>query len=110
MIPASSSELGGNERGDPLPSLGRLAARDDARPRAWARGVELIGGRGPGRRPVQNPALDALASLGAPGPLRILAAHGGVAALTPDRRDASLLPLAPIEQAIAQERIHYAAL
>src|SRR5439155_2813930 len=83
---------------------------DDARPRAVAPGVELIGAPWLSRRPAQNPALGALAALGPPGPLRILAAHGGVDALTPDRRDASLLPLAPIERAIAQERIHYAAL
>ncbi len=83
---------------------------DDARPREVAPGVELVGAPWRSRRPAQNPALDALASLGPPGPLRILAAHGGADSLTPDRRDASLLPIAPIEQAIAQERIHYAAL
>ena len=83
---------------------------DDVRPRAVAPGVELVGAPWPSRRPARNPALDALEALGPAGPLRILAAHGGVDALTPDRRDASLLPLAPIEQAIAQDRIHYAAL
>src|SRR5258705_11924583 len=83
---------------------------DDARPREVAPGVELVGAPWLSRRPAQNPALAALAELGPPGPLRIFAAHGGIDALTPDRRDASLLPLAPIEQAIAQGRIHYAAL
>jgi len=83
---------------------------DDARPREVAPGVELVGAPWLSRRPAQNPALAALAELAPPGPLRILAAHGGVDALTPDRRDASLLPLAPIEAAIAQDRIHYAAL
>jgi len=83
---------------------------DDARPRAVAPGVELVGAPWLSRRPARNPALDTLDSLAPAGPLRILAAHGGVDALTPDRRDASLLPLAPIERAIAQERIHYAAL
>ena len=88
----------------------RVHVLDDARPRAVAPGVELIGAPWPSRRPARNPALDALESTGPAGPLRILAAHGGVDALTPDRRDASLLPLAPIESAIAQDRIHYAAL
>jgi DNA repair exonuclease SbcCD nuclease subunit len=83
---------------------------DDARPRAVAPGVELCGAPWLSRRPARNPALGALADLGPPGPLRILAAHGGVDALTPDRRDASLLPLAPIEAAIDEQRIHYAAL
>jgi DNA repair exonuclease SbcCD nuclease subunit len=83
---------------------------DDELPREVAPGVELVGAPWPSRRPAANPALAAIASLGAPGPLRILAAHGGVDALTPDRHDATLLPLAPIERAIAEERIHYAAL
>jgi DNA repair exonuclease SbcCD nuclease subunit len=83
---------------------------DDARPRELAPGVELVGAPWPSRRPAHNPALAALEALGPPGPLRILAAHGGVDALTPDRRDATLLPLAPVEAALAQERIHYAAL
>jgi DNA repair exonuclease SbcCD nuclease subunit len=83
---------------------------DDARPREVAPGVELVGAPWLSRRPARNPALDALDALGPPGPLRILAAHGGVDVLTPDRRDASLLPLAPVETAIEAERIHYAAL
>ncbi len=89
---------------------GHVHLLDDARPRSVAPGVELVGAPWPSRRPAQNPALAALAALGPAGPLRILAAHGGVDALTPDRRDASLLPLAPIEQALAQDRIHFAAL
>jgi DNA repair exonuclease SbcCD nuclease subunit len=92
-------------------ALAHVHVLDDARPREVAPGVELIGAPWLSRRPAQNPALAALDALGASsGPLRILAAHGGVDALTPDRGDATLLPLAPIERAIAQERIHYAAL
>jgi DNA repair exonuclease SbcCD nuclease subunit len=83
---------------------------DDAWPREVAPDVELVGAPWLSRRPARNPAHDALDALGAAGPLRILAAHGGVDALTPDRRDASLLPLAPIEAALALDRIHYAAL
>ena len=82
----------------------------DAAPRAVAPGVELVGAPWPSRRPEANPALAALASLGPVGPLRILAAHGGADAITPERRDATLLPLAPIERAIAEGRLHYAAL
>jgi DNA repair exonuclease SbcCD nuclease subunit len=120
-IPVPVYLLPGNH--DPLDaaSLYRTAAfRDavpdhvhvlgDASPHAVAPGVELIGAPWLSRRPSHNPALAALTGLGPPGPLRILAAHGGVDALTPDRRDASLLPLAPIEAAIAEERIHYVAL
>jgi DNA repair exonuclease SbcCD nuclease subunit len=83
---------------------------DDARPREVVPGVELVAAPWLSRRPERNPALGALESLGPVGPLRILAAHGSVDALTPDRRDATLLPLAPIESAIADGRLHYAAL
>ena len=76
----------------------------------WRRAWSWSARRGSSRRPARNPALDALESLGPAGPLRILAAHGGVDALTPDRRDASLLPLAPIERRSREDRIHYAAL
>src|SRR2546426_4334707 len=43
---------------------------DDARPRAVAPGVELVGAPWLSRRPAQNPALAALAALGPPGPPR----------------------------------------
>lgn len=83
---------------------------DDARPREVAPGVELVGAPWTSKRPERNPALDAVEGLGAPGPLRILAAHGGVDLLTPERGDASMLPLAPLEEALADGRLHYAAL
>src|SRR5262245_48031126 len=54
---------------------------DDATPRAVVPGVELIGAPWRSRRPARNPALDALETLGPAGPLRVLAAHGGVDAL-----------------------------
>jgi DNA repair exonuclease SbcCD nuclease subunit len=82
----------------------------DAAPRSVAPGVELVGAPWLSRRPAENPALAALAELGSPGPLRILAAHGGLDVLVPERGDATLLPLAPIERALAPGRLHYAAL
>jgi DNA repair exonuclease SbcCD nuclease subunit len=88
----------------------RVHVLDDASPRQVAPGVELIGAPWRSRRPEANPVLDALAALGPPGPLRILAAHGGADSITPDRRDASLLPMEPIERALAEERLHFAAL
>jgi DNA repair exonuclease SbcCD nuclease subunit len=83
---------------------------DDFAPREVAPGVALVAAPWHSRRPEQNPALAALETLGAPGPLRILAAHGGVDLLTPERRDASGLPLAPIERALEAGLLHYAAL
>ncbi len=88
----------------------RVRVLDDTSPREVAPGVELVGAPWHSRRPEVNPALGALAALGPAGPLRILAAHGGVDRITPDRRDASLLPLEPIERALAEQRLHYAAL
>src|SRR5688572_10660461 len=61
----------------------------DAQPRAVAPGVELVAAPWLSRRPAENPALGVLAQLGPPGPLRILAAHGGLDALTPERGDAT---------------------
>jgi DNA repair exonuclease SbcCD nuclease subunit len=90
--------------------LDHVHVLEDARPRAVAPGVELVGAPWRSRRPARNPALDALESFAQPGPLRIFAAHGGVDVLTPERRDATLLPIAPIEAALAAQRIHYAAL
>jgi DNA repair exonuclease SbcCD nuclease subunit len=83
---------------------------DDHSPHEVAAGVELVAAPWHSRRPEANPAMAALDALGPPGPLRILAAHGGADLLTPDRRDATLLPMAPIERALAEERLHYAAL
>jgi DNA repair exonuclease SbcCD nuclease subunit len=83
---------------------------DDATPRAVAPGVELVGAPWLSRRPAENPALAVLEQLGPPGPLRILAAHGGLDVLTPERGDATMLPLAPIERALGEGRLHYAAL
>ena len=83
---------------------------DDTTAREVVPGVELVGAPWRSRRPEENPALAALASLGPPGPLRILAAHGGADLLTPDRRDASLLPVGPIEEALGEGRLHFAAL
>ncbi len=82
----------------------------DATPHEVATGVELVAAPWHSRRPEANPALDAIAALGAPGPLRILAAHGGADLLTPDRKDATLLPMAPIEAALASGQLHYVAL
>ena len=83
---------------------------DDDRPRQVAPGVELVGAPWPSRRPETNPVGRALDALGPAGPLRVLAAHGVVDALVPERRDASQIPLAPLEAALGEERLHYVAL
>lgn len=89
---------------------GHVHVLDDAAPREVAPGVELVGAPWTSKRPETNPALAAVDALGAPGPLRILAAHGGADLLTPERGDASMLPLAPLEAALADGRLHYVAL
>ncbi|MEM7411161.1 MAG: DNA repair exonuclease [Myxococcota bacterium] len=83
---------------------------DDTEPRPVAPGVELVGAPWRSRRPEANPALAAVEGLGPPGPIRILVAHGGADLLTPDRRDASMLPVAPLESALEDRRIRYVAL
>ena len=102
-VPVPVYLLPGNH--DPLDAasrlpLGRVPRR--ARPRTctcsptrrrapWRPASSSWARRGSRGRPAENPALAALAELGPPGPLRILAAHGGLDALTPERGDATLL-------------------
>ena len=83
---------------------------ENAEPREVVPGVELVGAPWLSRRPERNPVVDALTDLGPVGPLRILAAHGVLDCLVSGRRDASSIALAPLERAVREDRLHYAAL
>jgi hypothetical protein len=91
----------------------RCPARARARRRAAARGgagVELVGAPWLSRRPRATPCTTRSMRSRRPVRCGILAAHGGVDVLTPDRRDASL-PAARADRGRARaDRIHYAAL
>lgn len=84
---------------------------DDARPREVAPGVELVGAPWTSKRPDRDLVAEAAAALApARGTTRILAAHGAVDALGPERRDPARISLAAAEAAIASDRFHYLAL
>jgi len=84
---------------------------EGARPVAVAPGVELVGAPWSSKRPGEDLVAAACALLSpARDSLRILAAHGAVDALSPDRSDPAAIRLATAEAALADGRIHYLAL
>lgn len=76
-----------------------------------ADGVELVGAPWTTKRPVRDLVAEACARLEpSPSTLRVLAGHGAVDALSPDRNDPALVSLAAAERAIAERRVAYVAL
>jgi DNA repair exonuclease SbcCD nuclease subunit len=74
-----------------------------------APGVELIAAPWRTRRPLTDLVHAACAGL-APGPLRIVLAHGAADTLSPDATDPALIDVAAAERAIAAGVVHYIAL
>jgi DNA repair exonuclease SbcCD nuclease subunit len=73
--------------------------------------VEIVGAFWTSKRPVGNPVEETLAALPpANGIVRICAAHGAIDKLTPDPESAGVIPLAVLEQAIDDGKVHYVAL
>lgn len=84
---------------------------EDQQPWRGIPGVEVIGAPWPSRRPTRDLAAQALETVpAADGTVRVLLAHGIVDTLAPDPHVPGLLKLAPIEEAIADRRLHYVAL
>jgi DNA repair exonuclease SbcCD nuclease subunit len=78
---------------------------ESERPLALREGVELVAAPWRSKRPEGDTVARACAGLPARvpgGALRILAAHGGVDVLAPQRRDASMIQLAAAEAALGQ--------
>jgi DNA repair exonuclease SbcCD nuclease subunit len=78
---------------------------DSERPLVVRDGVELVAAPWRSKRPEGDTVARACAGLAARapgGPLRILAAHGGVDVLAPQRRDASMIQLAAAEAALGE--------
>lgn len=74
-------------------------------------GVELIGGLWISKRPVINPIEDAIDSLVTEREIvRICMGHGAVDILTPDRDAAGVIPIATLESAIHEGKVHFVAL
>lgn len=86
---------------------------DNHEPRPVSPGVEVVGAPWTSKRPLSDPASPAFDDLpAASGVRRILVAHGVVDAVFPvtDRIDQALIRLESLEAALADGRIHYAAL
>jgi DNA repair exonuclease SbcCD nuclease subunit len=84
---------------------------ENAMPLSIADGVELVGAPWMSKRPVANPIEEALASLSpAKGLTRICMGHGAIDLLAPDQESAGVIAVAVIERAIAEGKIHFAAL
>lgn len=79
-------------------------------PHTVAAGVEVIAAPWATKSVLGDQAAQALAGCEADGTLRILLAHGILDVLSPDPNDTSLLYVARMEQALAQEVIHHVAL
>ncbi|WP_369070272.1 metallophosphoesterase family protein [Kineococcus terrestris] len=73
-------------------------------------GVELVAAPWTSKRPLEDLVARAVAGLPADGTLRVVAGHGAVDALSPDRDDPARIALAPLEEALAAGRLHYVAL
>ena len=84
---------------------------ENAMPLSIADGVELVGAPWMSKRPIANPIEEALAALSpAKGLTRICMGHGAVDLLTPDQESAGVIAVAVLEGALAEGKIHFAAL
>ncbi len=84
---------------------------DDAVPRVFKTGVEILGVPWKSKRPLSDLVADACGGLERKvGVIRICVAHGMVDRLSPDHDNPSLIDLARVEDSLAQGRIHYLAL
>lgn len=79
-------------------------------PVSVAPGVELVGAPWSSKRPGRDLVGGAVAGLPADGTIRVVAGHGAVDVLSPDRDDRARIVLATAESALADGRIHYLAL
>ena len=73
-------------------------------------GVEIVAAPWTSKHPTHDLVAAATEDLRTDGTLRIVVGHGAVDDLSPDRDDAARIALAPLEDALAEGRIHYVAL
>ena len=89
----------------------QLHVIESSEPIAVADGVEIVGAPWFSKRPTEDLAAKALADLEPMrGAVRILAAHGAVDSIIPDRDNPALISLSALEDAIERGAIHYVAL
>lgn len=89
---------------------GNVHVLDGTEPVPVAPGVELVGAPWSSKRPGRDLVAAAVAELAVDGTIRVVAGHGAVDVLSPDRNDQARIALATAEAALADGRIHYLAL
>jgi len=76
-----------------------------------AESVELVGAPWMSKRPVANPIEEVIKALAPANDVtRICMGHGAVDTLMPDMEAAGIIPVAALERAIGEEKIHFVAL
>jgi len=89
----------------------RVRVLTDTAPVRVADGLEVVGAPWTSKRPLVDLAAEAVSDLEPSGDaVRVLVAHGSVDVLAPDRNDPGQIRVADLESALADGRIHYAAL
>jgi DNA repair exonuclease SbcCD nuclease subunit len=89
----------------------RVHVLESNEPLRVAEGVELVGAPWATKRPVRDLVAEACARLEpSPPTLRVLAGHGAVDAVSPDRGNPALVSLEAAERALSEGRVHYVAL
>ena len=83
---------------------------DGSGPVTVAPGAELVAAPWRSKRPGRDLVAEACADLPADGTVRIVAGHGAVDVLSPDRGDPARVALATAETALAEGRIHFLGL
>ncbi len=73
-------------------------------------GVALVGAPWRSKRPGSDLVAAAVAELPADGTLRVVAGHGAVDVMSPDRTDPARVALGSVEAALADGRVHFVAL
>lgn len=82
----------------------------DSTPRRPVEGVEVVGAPWRTRRPLADPLAQVACDPPDPDVLRVVVGHGQVDSLAPDLDEPALIRREALERAIAEGRIHYAAL
>ncbi len=73
-------------------------------------GLQIVAAPWRSKAPTRDLVADALSDLPADGATRVLVAHGGVDILDPDPAKPALIKLGAVEDALASDRLHFAAL
>ena len=83
---------------------------EEPEPVEVAPGVELVAAPWPTKRPLADLVASACEGLNATGAVRIVAGHGALDSLSPDRDDPAVISLPGLEERLEAGQVHYVAL